>query len=127
MSTDLKLDDVASQVIGQFETETNCGQHKAAQAAQSAQKISTVKCKRGDPRFTKQGNQQQRQQQSSTPSPSNLQQPHRQRGGRGSGKGKGKGKQRDGAPQHSHFASVTALAPLTTHKVLHIGSLGSSV
>src|SRR6266571_2461494 len=125
---DLKLDDVASQVIGQFETETNCGQHKAAQAAQSAQKISAVKRKRGDPRFTKQGNQQQRQQQPSTSSgPSNQQQPHRQHGGRGSGKGKGKGKQRDGAPQHSHFASVAALAPPTTHKVLHIGSSGSSV
>ncbi len=55
---DLKLDDVAGQVIGQYETETNCGQHKAVQ---SVQKISTVKCKRGDPRFTKQGNQQQHQ------------------------------------------------------------------
>src|SRR6266702_908459 len=125
---DLKLDDVASQVIGQFETKTNCGQHKAAQAAQSAHKISAVKRKRGDPRFTKQGNQQQCQQQPSTSSgPSNQQQPHRQRGGRGSEKGKGKGKQRDGAPQHSHFASVAALAPPTTHKVLHIGSSGSSV
>src|SRR6266581_9173140 len=124
----LKLDDVSSQVIGRFETETNRGQHKAAQAAQSAQKISAVKRKRGDPHFTKQGNQQQHQQQPSTSSgPSNQQQPHRQRGGRGSGKGKGKGKQRDGAPQHSHFASVAALAPPTTHKVLHIGSLGSSV
>ncbi len=124
---DLKLDDVASQVIGQFETETNCRQHKAAQAAQSVQKISAVKHKRGDPRFTKQGNQQQRQQQPSTSGPSNQQQPHRQRGGRGSRKGKGKGKQHDGAPQHSHIASVTALAPPTTHKVLHIGLLGSSV
>ncbi len=125
---DLKLDDVASQVIGQFETETNHGQHKAAQAAQSAQKISAVKRKCGDPRFTKQGNQQQHQQQPSASSgPSNQQQPHRQRGGRGSGKGKGKGKQRDGAPQHSHFASVAALAPPTTHKVLHIGSSGSSI
>jgi len=121
---DLKLDDVASQVIGQFETETNHRQHKAAQ---SAQKISTVKCKCGDPCFTKQGNQQQCQQQPSTPGPSNQQQPHRQRGGRGSRKGKGKGKQRDGAPQHSHIASVAALTPLTTHKVLHIGLSGSSV
>ncbi len=124
---DLKLDDVASQVIGQFETETNRGQHKAAQAAQSAQKISTVKRKHSDPRFTKQGNQQQHQQQPSNPGPSNQQQPHRQRGGHGSGKGKGKGKQRDSAPQHSHIASVAALAPPTTHKVLHIGSSGSSV
>jgi len=125
---DLKLDDVASQVIGQFETETNRRQHKAAQAAQSAQKISAVKRKRGDPHFTKQGNQQQRQQQpNASSSPSNQQQPHRQRGGRGSGKGKGKGKKPDSAPQHSHFASVAALAPPTTHKVLHIGSSGSSV
>src|SRR6266702_4173464 len=121
---DLKLDDVASQVIGQFETETNHGQHKAAQ---SVQKISTVKRKCGDPRFTKQGNQQQHQQPSSTPSPSNQQQPHRQCCGCGSGKGKGTRKQCDGAPQHSHIASVAALAPPTTHKVLHIGSLGSSV
>ncbi len=121
---DLKLDDVASQVIGQFETETNRRQHKAAQ---SAQKISAVKRKHGDPRFTKQGNQQQCQQQSSTSGPSNQQQPHRQHSGRGSGKGKGKGKQRDGAPQHSHIASVAALAPPTTHKVLHIGLSGSSV
>src|SRR6266702_765830 len=121
---DLKLDDVTSQVIGQFETETNHGQHKAVQ---SAQKISAVKRKRGDPRFTKQGNQQQRQQPSSTPSPSNQQQPHRQHGGCGSRKGKGKGKQRDGAPQHSHIASLAALTPPTTHKVLHIRSLCSSV
>ncbi len=110
---DLKLDDVASQVIGQFETETNCGQHKAAQ---SAQKISAIKCKHSDPCFTKQGNQQQHQQPSSTFGPSNQQQPHRQHGGCGSGKGKGKGKQHDGAPQHSHIASVTALTPPTTHK-----------
>src|SRR6266702_192233 len=81
---DLKLDDVASQVIGQFETETNRGQHKAAQAAQSVQNISAVRCKCGDPRFTKQGNQQQRQQQPSTSGPSNQQQPHRQCGGCGS-------------------------------------------
>ena len=46
---DLKLDDVASQVIGQFETETNCGQHKSVQ---TVQKISTVKHKHGDPCFT---------------------------------------------------------------------------
>jgi len=124
---DLKLDDVAAQVIGQFETETNRGQHKAAQAVQSAQKISAVKRKCDDPRFTKQGNQQQHQQQSSTSSPSNQQQPHKQCGGCGSGKGKGKGKQREGAPQHSHIASVAALTPPTTHKVLHIGSSGSSV
>src|SRR6266702_843609 len=110
---DLKLDDVASQVIGQFETETNCGQHKAAQ---SAQKISAIKCKHSDPCFTKQGNQQQHQQPSSTFGPSNQQQPHRQHGGCGSGKGKGKGKQHDGAHQHSHIASVTALTPPTTHK-----------
>ncbi len=122
--SDLKLDDVASQVIGQFETKTNRRQHKAAQ---SVQKISAVKRKHGDPRFTKQGNQQQHQQQPSTPSPSNQQQPHKQHGGCGSGKSKGKGKQCDGAPQHSHIASVAALAPPTTHKVLHIGSSGSSV
>ncbi len=76
---DLKLDDVASQVIGQFETETNCGQHKATQAVQSAHKISTVKRKRSDPCFTKQGNQQQHQQQPSASSgPSNQQQSQRQ-------------------------------------------------
>src|SRR6266702_3342489 len=57
----------------------------------------------------------------------NQQQPEWQRGGRGSSEGKGKGKQRDGAPQHSHIASVAAVAPLTTHKVLHIGSSGSSI
>src|SRR6266702_868579 len=124
----LKLDDVASQVIGQFETETNHGQHKAAQAAQSVQKISAVKRKHSDPHFTKQGNQQQRQQQPNASSgPSNQQQPNRQRGGHGSRKGKGKGKQHDGAPQHSHIASVAALASPTTHKILHIGSSGSSV
>jgi len=41
--------------------------------------------------------------------------------------GKGKGKQCEGAPQHSHIASIAALAPPTTHKVLHIGLLGSLV
>ncbi len=91
------------------------------------QKISAVKRKHGDPHFTKQGNQQQHQQPSSTSGPSNQQQPHRQHGGQGSGKGKGKGKQCDGAPQHSHIASVAALTSPTTHKVLHIGSSGSSV
>ncbi len=124
---DLKLDDVASQVIGQFETKTNRRQHKAAQAAQSAQKISAVKCKCSDPCFTKQGNQQQCQQQPSTSSSPSNQQQHRQCGGHGSSKGKGKGKQCDSAPQHSHFASVATLAPPTTHKVLHIGLLGSSI
>ncbi len=49
---DLKLDDISNCVEGQFETETNRRQHKSVQ---SAQKISTLKLKHGNPHFTKQG------------------------------------------------------------------------
>jgi hypothetical protein len=120
---DLKLSTVSACVESQYETEANRGQHKAAH---NAQKLSAVKRKRNDPRFSKQGSSQQ---QSSASGPSNQQQPFRQRGGRGSRRGKpskGKGKAPARAPQHSHVASVAALVPPTTHKVTHIGSSGVS-
>ena len=95
-----------------------------------------MKRKGDNPRFSKQGGQQQ---PSTSSGPSGQQQPHRQCGGRGSGqnrkdKGKGKAKQTQG---HSHVASVTvldlptthmvtdtSLPSPTTHTVTHIGLLG---
>jgi len=98
----LEMKHVRETVQAQWETETNRGQHKANH---SANKLSAVKRKRGDPRFSQQDNQQQRQGGSSGGS---GQQQHSQRGQRGKGKGKGKGKdkgkQRD--PNHVHIASV---------------------
>src|SRR6202046_4814307 len=132
---DLDLSDVSTAVISQYETESNRGQHKGT--AHNAQKISAVKRKRENPRFTKQGNSQQPSGSNST----NQQQPFRQRGSRGSGqnhKNKGKGKQSSGVG-HSHVASVAvvdlppthiaseaALPSPTTHNVLHIGTSGTT-
>ncbi|KAH8990070.1 hypothetical protein EDB92DRAFT_1946751 [Lactarius akahatsu] len=95
----------------------------AHKATHNAQKLSAIKRKRNDPRFSKQGSSLQ---QPRAPGPSNQQQPFRQCGGCGSGRGKakGKGKAPARAPQHSHIASVAALAPPTSHKVTHIGSSG---
>src|SRR6201996_8281229 len=114
---DITLKAVRKAIINQYETETNRGQHKGAQ---SANKISAIKCKRGNPDFHKQENQQQRQQPSSSSSKqSGNQQQRKQRGARGSGKSKkDKGKQ----PAHSHVASVAALPPPTSHTIAHIGS-----
>ena len=105
-----------SAIIAQYETETNRGQHKQAQ---NAQKLSAIKCKRSNPGFKQQENQQQRQ--SGTPSTSNNQQQQKQRSSRGSGQGKGKGKQPQ-QPVHLHIASVATLPPPTSHTVAHIGS-----
>src|SRR5579859_869396 len=131
---DLKLSSVSETVIGQYETETNRGQHKAA-STNTAQKISAIKWKRENPRFNKQGSPPQ----PSGSKPYNQQQPFRQHGGRGSGKttrGKGKGKQTTTGHGHvasiavidlppTHFASDTSLSPPTTHSVMHIGLSGS--
>ena len=119
-------------MISQYETETNKGQHKAAAPA-NANKLSTVKRKRSNPRFAQQDCSQQPQAGPSNPN----QQQQRQRGSRSSGcggKAKGKGKQRDG---HSHVASVAfaapvfttdaALPPPSTSTVTHFGASSSMV
>ena len=62
---DITLKAVREAIINQYETETNQGQHKGNQ---SANKISTVKRKRGNPDFNKQENQQQRNPSSSSSS-----------------------------------------------------------
>ena len=84
---DLDLSLVRNTVIAQYETEANRGQHRN----HTANRLSAVKRKRGDPRFNQQqGSSQQR------PSTSSNQQQHRQRGSRGKGRGGSinKGKQR---------------------------------
>jgi hypothetical protein len=59
-------------VIAQWETETNCGQHKGAH---TAQKLSAIKHKRSDPHFNQQqGNQQQQLQASGSGPHLNMQQ-----------------------------------------------------
>ena len=89
---DLDLDDVRITVISQYETETNRGQHKGAH---NANKLTAVKRKHGNPRFSQQDCSQQPQASPSTPN----QQQHKQHGsrgnkGRGGKPGPGKGKQR---------------------------------
>ena len=106
---EVTLAEVRSSVIAQYETETNKGQHKSASSHAAANKLSTVKRKRGNPRFA----QQDRSQSQAGPSNPNQQQ-HRQHSSRGSGRGgkdKGKGKKRDG---HSHVTSVAFAAPVFT-------------
>ena len=106
---DVTLAEVRSSVIAQYETETNKGQHKSASSHATANKLSAVKWKHGNPHFA----QQDCSQTQAGPSTSNQQQ-HRQRGSRGSrcgGKDKGKGKKRNG---HSHVASVAFAAPVFT-------------
>ena len=133
---DLNLAIVHQAVVAQHKTEVNHGQHPSKGATKTANKISAVKRKHNNPRFSKQGGQQQ---PSTSSGPSSQQQPHRQRSSRGSGKnckdkGKGKAKQTQG---HSHVTSVAVLDSLTTHitsdaslpsptthTITHIGSSG---
>src|SRR6202012_5498424 len=120
----LKLSDVAMAVIGQFETETNCGQPKGN--VQSANKIFSVKQKcRGNPSFNQQGHPQQQSGPSSSSHPSsNQQQKPRQHGGRGQRGQGGKGKGLSRPQGHSHIASVASLVPPTTHHISHVGPSG---
>ena len=111
---DLDLSLVCNTVIAQYKTEANRGQHRN----HTANRLSAVKCKCGDPHFNQQqGSSQQR------PSTSSNQQQHRQRSSRGKGRGGSinKGKQRVHNPAHSHIASMVALPAPTTHTVAHIG------
>src|ERR1700744_3657853 len=120
----LKLSDVATAAISQFETETNRGQHKGT--VHSASKISSVKQKRGgNPSFNQQGRSQQQSGPSSSFNPSsNQQQKPRQRGGRGQRGRGGKGKGLPRPQGHSHVASVASLVAPTTHHISHVGPSG---
>ena len=107
---DLSMLKIRNVIIAQYETETNKGQHKQAANPANANRLSTVKRKHGNPRFSQQDRSQQPQAGPSNP---NQQQSHRQcgsqgnagHGGKSSGKGKGKA-----CGGHSHVASVTAFA-----------------
>ena len=127
---DVTLAEVRSSTIAQYETETNKGQHKPASSHATANKLSAVKRKCGNPRFA----QQDRSQVQAGPSNSNQQQ-HRQHGSRGSRHGgKGKGKKHNG---HSHVASVAfaalvfttdaALPPPSSSTISHFGASSSMV
>ena len=112
---DITISTVCEQVVTQYENKVNCGGHKqpGKQAnPANAHKLSAVKWKHSNPRFSQQECQQQLQ---ASPSNPNQQQSNRQRSGRGSGcsrKLKGKGK------QHSHVASAAAFAvPVFTQDV----------
>ena len=109
---ELDIDTVREAVVTQYENETNHGGHKGAH---NAQKITAVKWKCGNPRFSQQEHPQQPQ---ASPSNPNQQQSFRQHGSRGN-KGRGgkpnKGKKR---ADHSHVASVAAFAaPVFTQDV----------
>ena len=110
---ELDLTAVRGVVVNHYETEKNRGQPRVNQA--QAQRITAVKRKRGNPGFQQQERRQQNQRGTGTSQSllgtSSQQQP-RQRGKRASKRGKGK--QRDGNPQHTHIASVAALAPPTS-------------
>ena len=109
-------------VIAQYEKETNRGQHKEHKVNQ-ANRLSAVKCKHGDPSFSRQQGSSQQQ-----PSGSGNQQQHRQCGSRGLKHGGAcdKGKQCANNPGHSHvasivhFASDVALPVLTPHTACRI-------
>jgi hypothetical protein len=105
---DLNIGSVREVIITQYKNQTNQGAHKGGS---QANKLSAIKRKHGNPRFNKQGSQQQSQP---TPGPSNQQQ-HRQRSTRGTGRGgkppsKGKGK----AKGQSHVASMAIHKPVFT-------------
>ena len=92
---DLTIGTVCDQVVTQYENEVNHGGHKQLckqTNPANAHKISAVKWKCGNPRFSQQDCSQQLQAGPSNP---NQQQSNRQCSGRGSrhgGKSKGKGK-----------------------------------
>ena len=111
-AAELDIETVREAIVTQYENETNCGGHKGAN---TTQKLSAIKRKRGNPRFSQQERPQQPQ---ASPSNPNQQQSFRQRGSRGN-KGRGgkpnKGKKR---ADHSHVASVAAFAaPIFTKDV----------
>ena len=123
---DITLYDVRETVVSQFLTETNQGKHKAPQ---NANKLSAVKRKQGNPRFSK--------QESSTGNTPNQQQ-HQQRGSRGTaGKPKDKGKGKAKPKGHSHVASMAIPDPIFTtdaalpapssSTIAHIGASSSKV
>ncbi len=112
----LTFEVVKDAVINQWDTEVNCGGHKGSH---NTQKLSAIKCKRGNLHF----NQQQGSSQQCTDD-SGSQRYNNQCGQRGKGKGKGKdkGKQRANNPSNVHIASITTLPAPIVHTVTHVGS-----
>jgi len=100
--SDLDLGEVRDAIITQFQVDSIChGSNK-----HNANKISMVKCKRGDPNWRNQQGLNQQQQ-------GHDGQAKRKRGKR---TGKGKAKQAYQS-QHSHIANVASMAPPTTSTI----------
>ena len=124
----LNLKHVREAVMGQWETERNKGKPQ-----QSAQKLSAVKRKRGDPNF-----RQQRDAGSGGGSGNGGGNTHRSGQGQGNAQGKKKRGKRGGKkPQsqqqgqethdHSHLASKAALPSPTSASVAHLAPSGKTV
>src|SRR6266851_2898329 len=112
---DLELSDVHTAVTGQYKSESVChgsGNH-------NANKISAVKCKRGDPSW----NQQQGSNQQQCPYQQNQGQNDQAKRKRGKCGSKGKAKQAD-ANQHSHIANIASMAPPTSSTIALPGPSG---
>jgi hypothetical protein len=107
--SDLDLGKVRDAIITQFQADSVChGSNK-----HNANKISTVKCKCGDPNWCNQqgSNQQQQQNQQQQGHDGQAKHKHSKRAG------KGKAKQADQS-QHSHIANVASMAPPTTSTIV---------
>jgi len=107
---DLILSDVHTVVIMQFQVDSvhyGSKQH-------NANKISTVKHKRGNPNWHNQqgSGQQQQQNQQQQGSDGQAKQKH------GKHAGKGKAKVADQSQQHSHITNVASMAPPTTSTIV---------
>ncbi|KAH9010119.1 hypothetical protein EDB84DRAFT_1570777 [Lactarius hengduanensis] len=123
----LSLKHVREAIMAQWETEKNKGKSQ-----QSAQKLSAVKRKRGDPNY-----RQQRDAGSGGASGSGGNNPQRSGQGQGNAQGKKRRGKRGGKkPQsqqgqevhdHSHVASVAALPPPTSASIAHIAPSGLTV
>src|SRR6201984_1837554 len=108
----LTFREVRDAILAQWESEQTRGgkpRHK------QANKLSSVKRKRGDPNFS---NQQKGNQQKNNDGNSNSDDKHK-RGKRG-----GKGKKKEGDHQHSHIASVASTSLPTSSTIAHLGPSG---
>ena len=105
---DLEFSNARDAILSQYDADSTRGKGKP----HHANKLSTVKRKRGDPNFS---NQQRGNQQQSSNNDQQQQQQHRQCGRHG---GKGKKKQDHG---HSHIADIVSLPPPTSSTVISYG------
>ena len=120
---DLDLGEVREAVVAQWQTEnarTANNGNKKDKKQHNTNKLSNVKCKRGDPSFSiqQQGDNQQQQQQQN-----NGDYKPCQRGSCGKGKGKGKGNN-SGHAHISHVADVASLTALTSATIAQVGPSG---